>query len=248
MVDLIGKAVIVTGASSGIGASLARAFSTKGARVTLTARRQELLHEVAHSCRGETLVVPSDLTKDKDREFVVKKTLDRWGKIDILVNNAGLGIYGDFLSVTKEDWRKVFEINLFSAVFLSRSVLMVMRSQGAGVIINIASIGGLIAHSDKVTPYVSSKHALVGFSRGLAKDLEGSSIRVLAVCPHLTATDFFSSSHGAKEMAPLIEKLKISMDTPDDVAAGILEKLDSDKLVVFPTARPVDAYRKHRDL
>jgi short-subunit dehydrogenase len=116
------------------------------------------------------------------------------------------------------------------------------------MIVNMASIGGLIAHSDRVTPYVASKHAVIGFSRGLAKDLAGTGIRVLAVCPHLTDTEFFSTSPGAQEMAPVVEKFKSFMDRPEDVARGILEQLDSDRVVVFPTAKPAKAFEKQRDI
>jgi short-subunit dehydrogenase len=83
------------------------------------------------------------------------------------------------------------EVNLFALVFMTRAVLPHMQSRRSGIIVNMASIGGLIAHSNKVTPYVASKHAVVGFSRGLAKDLAGTGVRVLAVCPHLTDTEFF---------------------------------------------------------
>ena len=119
-----------------------------------------------------------------------------------------------------------------------------MKAQNQGLIVNMASIGGLIAHSQNVTPYVASKHAVIGFSRGLSKDLEGTDIRVLAVCPHLTDTEFFAVSPGAEEMAPQLEKYKTFMDSPEDVAAGVLNQLDSERLVVFPTEKPAKAYAK----
>ncbi len=248
MVDLTGKTVIITGASSGIGAAMALAFSRRGARLTLAARRLDRLGKVARNCPGEVFPLRADLTREADRQRIVQQTLERWGSVDVLVNNAGLGIYGDFLSTGEEDWRKVFEVNVFALVFMTRAILPHMQSRGSGIIVNMASIGGLIAHSDKVTPYVASKHAVVGFSRGLAKDLAGSGIRVLAVCPHLTDTEFFSTSPGAQEMAPVVEKFKNFMDRPEDVARGILERLDSDRLVVFPTDKPAKAFEKQRDL
>jgi len=183
-----------------------------------------------------------------DREALVDQSMERWGRLDILVNNAGLGFYGDFASTTQTQWRQIFEINLFSIVFLTQTVLPTMITQNQGLIVNIASIGGLLAHSRNVTPYVASKHALIGFSRGLAKDLEGTGIKVLAVCPHLTDTEFFSVSPGAEEMASQVEKYKTFMDTPEEVARGILNQLDSEKLVVFPTGKPAKAYEKQRDL
>jgi short-subunit dehydrogenase len=248
MVDLKGKTAIITGASSGIGAALALEFSQRGACLTLAARRLERLKEIAQKCPGEVLPIAADLTRDSDRKRIVQQTLDRWGRVDVLVNNAGLGMYGDFLSAGEEDWRQVFEVNLFALVFMTRAVLPHMQSRGGGTIVNMASIGGLIAHSDKVTPYVASKHAVVGFSRGLAKDLAGSGIRVLAVCPHLTDTEFFTASPGAEEMAPVVEKFKSFMDRPEDVARGILEQLDSDRLIVFPTGKPTRAYEKQKDI
>jgi len=248
MVDLKDKTAILTGASSGIGAALAVAFGQKGANLTLAARRLDRLKEVAQKCPAEVLTLAADLTRDSDRRRIVQQTLERWGRIDILVNNAGLGIYGDFLSAGEEHWRQIFEVNLFALVFMTRAVLPHMQSRGSGIIVNMASIGGLISHSDKVTPYVASKHAVVGFSRGLAKDLAGSGIRVLAVCPHLTDTEFFTASPGAREMAPVVEKFKSFMDRPEDVARGILEQLDSDRLIVFPTVKPARAYEKQKDI
>lgn len=95
---------------------------------------------------------------------------------------------------------------------------------------------------------MASKHALVGFSRGLAKDLAGTGIRVLAICPHITSTDFFGVSVGADDMAPEIEKYRSVMDTADDVAAGIIAQLDSERLVVFPTKKTARVYEKRRDI
>jgi NAD(P)-dependent dehydrogenase (short-subunit alcohol dehydrogenase family) len=248
MGNLEGAVVIVTGARSGIGAALAQVFSQEGARVVLTARRRNRLQEVAQKCKGEALVVAADLVRETDRRQVVQQATDRWGRIDILVNNAGGGMYRDFLATTEEDWRQIFEVNLFAAVFMTKAVLPIMKSQGKGIVINMASIGGLIAHADKVTPYVASKHAVIGFSRGLARDLAGTGIRVLAVCPHLTETEFFSASPGAREMAPVIEKFKSFMDRPEEVARGMIDQLDSDRLVVFPTAKPRKAYERQRDI
>ena len=248
MVALKGKTAIITGGSSGIGAALAIQFSQRGTRLTLTARRLDRLQKVARKCPGEVFPIAADLTRETDRARIVQQTLERWGRVDVLVNSAGLGMYGDFLSTGEEDWRQVFEVNLFALVFMTRAVLPHMQSRGSGIIVNMASIGGLIANSDKVTPYVASKHAVVGFSRGLAQDLAGSGIRVLAVCPHLTDTEFFTTSPGAREMAPVVEKFRIFMDRPEDVARGILEQLDSDRVVVFPTAKPARAYEKLRDV
>jgi len=242
------KVAIITGASSGIGAALALEFSRAGARVVLFARRQEQLERVAAACPGETLTQAGDVTSEADRRALVAAAQERWGRVDLLVNNAGLGSYGDFLDTSQEDWRRLMEINLFAAVFLASAALPAMLAQGSGLILNIASIGGLMAHADKVTPYVTSKHALVGFTRGLAKDLEGSGVTVKAACPHLTATEFFDHSQGAAELAPVAAKYRPHMDTPDEVARGILAGLDGPATVFFPTGAPARAYEKGREL
>jgi uncharacterized protein len=248
LLDLEGKIVVVTGASSGIGAALSRGFSQAGARVTLAARRNEKLEAAAAKCPGEHLSVAADVTHPQGRRDILEKTLQRWGRLDILVNNAGIGAYGHFLDTTEEQWRGLFEINLFAPVLLTREVLKIMQTQGEGLIINLTSIGGLLAHSDKVSAYVASKHALLGFSRGLAKDLADTSIRVLAVCPHLTATEFFNASLGSEELAPAIQKYQSFMDTPEEVARGILDQLDAPGLVIFPTNKPARIYEKQRDI
>jgi short-subunit dehydrogenase len=156
MANLADEVAVVTGASSGIGAALARALSRQGAKVALVARRLEKLNEVSGDCPGEVLVIAADLTNETDRKRIIQLTMDRWDRIDILVNNAGQGMYGHFISTTEADWRQIFEINLFSPVFLTQNILPIMQAQKKGLIINIASIGGLVAHSDKVTAYVAS--------------------------------------------------------------------------------------------
>jgi short-subunit dehydrogenase len=248
MPELKGQVAVITGASSGIGAALARQASRAGAGVVLAARRSHRLAHVARQCAGEHLTVCADLTVDADRHRLVDSALERFGRIDILCNNAGLGAYGDFLETGETEWRRLFEINLFAPVLLTRLVAPHMLARGAGTVINVASIAGLIAHSDRVCAYVASKHAVVGFSRGLARDMAATGLRVIAVCPHLTDTEFFEVSPGASQMAPLVEKFRASMDSPSDVARGILAQLDSDAVVVFPTRKPARAFAAQRDL
>jgi NAD(P)-dependent dehydrogenase (short-subunit alcohol dehydrogenase family) len=248
MPDLNGQVAVITGASSGIGAALALEASRAGAKVVLAARRSGRLQRILEQCAGECLAVPADLTSAADRQSLVECTLDRFGRIDILFNNAGLGAYGDFLETGEIDWRRLFEINLFAPVLLTQLVVPHMIARGSGRVVNVASIGGLVAHSDRVCAYVASKHAMVGFSRGLAKDLAVHGLRVIVVCPHLTDTQFFAVSPGARQMAPVVEKYRSHMDSPAEVARGILAQLDSECLVVFPTDKPARAYAAQRDL
>ncbi len=248
MKSLKNKVVIITGASSGIGAALAKTFSQREARVSLAARRLEKLKKVARECPNETLWAKCDVTNAKDRKALVKKTLKQWGKIDILVNNAGFGMYGDFETNDEKGIRNLFEVNVFGTIFLTQIVLPIMKRQGEGIITNIGSIGGLVAHSNKVTPYISAKHAVIGFTRGLAKDLQGTGIKVNVVCPYLTSTEFFEASVGASEMSGLVAQLRSRMDAPDQVAQGIIDQIFSDQVIIFPTEMSEKAYHKFRDL
>lgn len=248
MLSLSQKVAVVTGASSGIGAALALALAQQGARLVLFARRASRLAQVAAACQGESLVVSGDVTREADRQALVRAAQERWGGVDILVNNAGLGSYGDFLASRQDDWRRLMEINLFAAVFLTQTVLPLMLAAGSGLILNLASIGGLMAHAGKVTPYVTSKHALVGFTRGLAQELQGSGVAIKAACPHLTATEFFDNSQGAAELAPVARQYREHMDTPEEVARGILRGMAGQATVFFPTEAPARAYAKAREL
>lgn len=246
--DLTGKVVLVTGASSGIGAALAREFSKSGARVALAARRKPELEETAANCSGPALAVPTDICRQDQRAALLQRVLADWGRIDILVNNAGMGAYGLFLETDEALWRRIFEVNVFAQVFLTQAVLPHMLAQDFGLIVNMGSIGSLLAHADKVVPYVSGKHAMLGFSRGLAQELAGSKVRVQTACPHLTDTGFFASSPGASEMEPVLESYQRFMDSPAEVARGIIEQLGTEQPIIFPTKKTENIFQSQRDL
>jgi short-subunit dehydrogenase len=246
--DLFGKVILVTGASSGIGAALARQAAGAGARMVLAARREAALEAVAADCPGSSLVVPTDISDAGQRARLVNKTMETHGRIDILVNNAGIGAYGTFLETDEDLWRRLFEIDLFAQVFLTRLVLPRMLDQHAGLIVNMGSIGSLLAHSHSVSPYVSVKHALLGFSRALAKDVAGTGVRVQTACPHLTDTDFFKASSGADKMAPVLSKYRKAMDDPETVARGILDQLGTDSPIIFPGPKTEAMFLRHRDI
>ena len=248
MPDLNQKAVLITGASSGIGAALARAFSTAGARLTLCARRREGLEKLAAELPGPVQALTADVTTEADRQELARQALAHWGGLDILVNNAGLGSYGPFLDTDLAVWRNLLEINLLAPVALTQLVLPAMLARASGLILNIASIAGLVAHTEQVAPYVASKHALIGFSRALARDLAGSGVRVQAACPHLTDTAFFAASEGAEALADVAQRAKGFMDSPAVVADGIISGLDRDELIIFPTAKPAKAFVQLRDV
>ena len=182
-----GKVVLITGASRGIGSACAASFARRGALVSLAARSpcnfpQALSSEV-------------DLIDPKDRERLIERTLQRYGRIDILVNNAGSGLYGPTETTELAAAMHLFELNLFAAVALMQLVLPIMRAQGEGHIVNVSSIAAEVP-LPWMTLYSASKAALSAVSSGLRRELRGSPIRVTDVLPGYVMTSFQGSAVG----------------------------------------------------
>ncbi len=241
---LDGSVVVITGASSGIGAALACRCAEQGARVVLAARRADRLAGVARTCTGEPLPVACDVTLAADRARLVETALEHYGQIDVLINNAGIGLYAPFEATAETDLRAVFEVDFFAVFLMSQAVLPSMRAVGRGAIVNVASTGGLVAHTTNVSGYLAAKHAVVGMSRGLRRDLAGTGITVQVVCPHLTNTDFFGAGIGADAMQPVVEPVREKMDTPEEVATGTVSQIGAGPFLVFPTQRAQAAFAR----
>jgi len=185
------KVVIITGASSGIGAATARRLAREGMRLTLAARRQDRLQQVAAdvgSLGGEALVVPTDVRNRDDIQRMVQATLDRWERIDVLFNNAGLGHDDMLVKVRPDKIRDEIHINLTAVIECAQVVLPVMLRQKSGHIINTASMAGLIA-TPGTAVYSATKFGVNGFSDALRRELRGSGIHVSAFCPGYTPTE-----------------------------------------------------------
>jgi short-subunit dehydrogenase len=185
------KVVIITGASSGIGAAAARRLARDGMRLTLAARRVDRLEQVAadvEALGGEALIVPTDVREHADIERMVQVTLDRWGRIDVLLNNAGVGHDDSLINIKPEKIRDEIHINLVAVIECARAVLPAMLRQKSGHIINVASIAGLIATPGS-SIYSASKFGVNGFSDALHREMLGTGIRVSAFCPGYTPSE-----------------------------------------------------------
>jgi len=197
MTDIRGQVVIVTGASSGIGAATARAFSRAGARLALAARRVDRLQTLAGEIEragGEALVLPTDVTRPQDIEALVGTVLDRFGRVDILFNNAGLGRIGWLEVLTPDEIRLQFEVNTLGLIALTRAILPVMQRQRSGHIINMASMAAKIA-TPGYTAYAASKFAVDGFTQALRREVAPWGIRVSLICPGGVETEFGEEAH-----------------------------------------------------
>jgi short-subunit dehydrogenase len=190
--ELSGRVVVVTGASSGIGAATAVACGRAGMRVALAARRADRLATVAAAvvaAGGAARVVPTDVADEAAVRALVDGTADAWGRLDVLVNNAGIGLLATVEQTTPAEFERILRVNYLGAVHGVLAALPHMRRQESGHIVNVASVVGKRASPFRAA-YVASKFALVGLSEALRMELLGTGISVTCVCPIGTATEF----------------------------------------------------------
>ncbi len=186
--DFRDKVVLLTGASSGIGRACARILAREGAELLLTARSQDGLEETARLAgSAKVQVLPADLTKPDIVAGLCEQVSDRVGRLDILINNAGVGLYVPSYESEPEAVRRLFELNVFAPVELTRQLLPLL---GPGAwIVNVSSIVGKVP-LPWMPLYSASKYALSSYSDALRMELDGSGISVLAVHPGYVSTEF----------------------------------------------------------
>ncbi len=195
-VDLRGKVVVITGASSGIGRATAHAFAAAGAHVVLAARRAEKLVDVAGELDGygiQSLVVPTDVTDPDERRALVEGTVEAFGRLDVLVNNAGIAYGGRFAGQDINYLGRVLAVNFEGPLLLARLALPVMLDQGYGHVVNVSSIGGRLLGPGTVA-YAATKAALEAFSITLHREVAGRGVRVSAVLPAFTRSEMIPAA------------------------------------------------------
>jgi short-subunit dehydrogenase len=217
--DLAGRTVIVTGASSGIGAATARLLHQGGAHPVLAARRGDRLESLSTELDGGLAVV-TDVTDREAIQRLVEVTLDRYGRIDGLVNNAGVGLSTRLDELDLEEFTRVLALNVVSVVAMTQAVLPVMRAQRSGRIVNISS-GTTRTVRPGVGAYAATKSALNMLTSVSRKELEADSITVSLVLPSITATEFGDGRYQPGQQA----KPGIIAHSPEYVAQVILRAL-----------------------
>jgi NAD(P)-dependent dehydrogenase (short-subunit alcohol dehydrogenase family) len=188
ILDLTGRVVVVTGASSGIGEATARALHEAAAIPVLAARREDRLSRLSEQLGG-ALAVPTDVTDPAARENLVRATLDRHGRIDGLVNNAGVALHAMLAEVDLAEFSALLQLNVVSALGMMQAVLPAMRNQGGGRIVNISS-GTTRMAPPTVGGYAAAKAALNMLGEVARKEWAADGIVVSTVLPSLTATEF----------------------------------------------------------
>jgi 3-oxoacyl-[acyl-carrier protein] reductase len=199
------KVAIVTGASKGIGKAIAIGYAREGASVVLASRSLNILETIAQEIKaesGEAMAVSVDVKKVESINDMVKKAVDRYGRLDLLVNNAGITMGGPSEDLSPEDWRTAMETDLFGVFFACQAAARVMIPQGGGGIINISSVNGILA-APRRAAYCSSKAAVNALTKVLAIEWADRNIRVNAIAPGYIRTELIQD---------VIEKGAISLE------------------------------------
>ena len=221
-----GKSVIVTGAAGGIGRATAHAFANEGADLVI-ADIKDTLQETASQCLGMGARVTAlnlDDTGEEAPETLVRSALAAYGRLDVAFNNAGItGVNVDVAEYPDAIWDQVMSVNLRAVFRAMKAQIRVMREQGAGCIVNTASVASMVAmrHS---SGYIAAKHALLGLTRAAALDVVGDGIRINAVCPGIIDTPLLDNG---RSIPGLIDSIVATvpagrMGRPEEVARTVL--------------------------
>lgn len=222
--NLSGKVAIITGASKGIGESIARYYAEAGAKVVVSSRKQEAVEAVAEDYRQkgwEATAIAANTGKEEEVKALVEKTLATYGAIDIIVNNAGTNITGGKLfDAEMPAFDKMMDVNLKGPLWLSRYAYPSLQASAAGRIINIASIEGL-QPSNGLGVYSITKAALIMMTKVLARELGSDNIRVNAICPGYIPTKLTASiMEDEQAKAAILGKQAIPYQSrPEDIAS-----------------------------
>lgn len=215
------KITIVTGASRGIGREIAKTLAREGIQVVANYNKsEEKAKELQEELKIENIdidIFKADVSKRNEAEELVEYTLRKYGKVDILINNAGISEYKMFTEETDEDWNRVINTNLYSAFVMCQEVIPNMVHNKNGCIINISSIWAMVSASYEVL-YSISKAGMDGLTRGLAKELGPSNIRVNSVAPGAIDTDI-NKNLTKEELKELEEETPLGrIGKPEDIA------------------------------
>ncbi|MGO1850641.1 SDR family oxidoreductase [Microbacterium sp.] len=235
------KVAIVTGASSGIGRSYARALADEGAHVVLIGRNAERLDAVAEQLPGEHLTIALDVADDGAAAEIVRRTEERFGQVDVLLSNAGLYVPGAFAEADLAAVRSLLDVNVFGAISIVREVLPKMIARGTGDIIVTSSVSGHQAiHWEPV--YSASKHAIQAFVHGVRRQLVGSGVRLGAIAPGVVLNELWGIDERDEKADEISAATGISSD---DVAEAVLFMLSRPRhvnvrdLVILPTSQEI---------
>lgn len=219
---------LITGPTSGIGAGYARRYARDGYDLVLVARDVDRLTQLAEELRtdaGQIEVLPADLAEAADRD----KVADRLSSgVQVLVNNAGFGTSGEFWTADPALLQKQLDVNVTAVMQLTRAALPAMLDAGAGTVVNIASVAGLVP--GRGSTYSASKAWVISFTEGLAGGLQGTGVSVHAVCPGFVHTEFHTRAGIDQPQVPSFMWLEV-----DDVVSESLAEIARGKVIIVPS-------------
>lgn len=233
---LLDQVAIVTGASRGIGRSIALSLAEAGAKVVINYARSEqaaqtVVKEITDQ-KGEAVAIQADVSKSEEVQNLIQETRKQWGSIDILVNNAGITRDTLLLRMKPEDWQAVIDLNLTGVFLCTQAVSKIMLKQRKGRIINIASVAGQMGNPGQAN-YSAAKAGVIGFTKTMAKELASRNVTVNAVAPGFIATEMTEGldTEGILKYIPLGR-----YGQPEEVA-GMVRFLASDPAAAYITGQ-----------
>ncbi|MGQ0772452.1 MAG: SDR family NAD(P)-dependent oxidoreductase [Nitrososphaerota archaeon] len=241
--SLKGKVVVITGASSGIGAASSLEFAKRGANIALVARTRKKLETLQSSLEKlsiKTLVCECDVSQKSQVQKMSNEVLEKFGTIDVLVNNAGFAIYGQVADLTIEQIESQMATNYFGMVYCTKQFLPKMLENNSGHIVNVASVAASFGLPG-IASYCASKFAMLGFSEGLQHELHGTKVGVTVVSPIMVRTNFFD--HSSFETMPKYSPTSLSSQT---VAKAVASAATSKRLeIIVPPIVRGAVWAKH---
>jgi NADP-dependent 3-hydroxy acid dehydrogenase YdfG len=241
------RVVVITGASSGIGASLARNLAAKGYRVVLAARREALLKEVASEAGGETLTVTTDVTKRRDVEHLRDSALEKFGQIDVWINNAGWATGKSVMELQDEDIQAMVDVVIKASIYGMQAIVPYFQQRGEGHIVNVSSVTGRVPFSSFRSMYGAAKSGLNMLTANLRTDLAEKypGIHVSLVLPGMVDTDFHriaKTPFPVKAGERMRNVVVLSAQEVADAIAGLLEHPVPELYVPAEAAETVKQY------
>jgi NAD(P)-dependent dehydrogenase (short-subunit alcohol dehydrogenase family) len=224
--DLEGKVTIITGGTTGIGRDAAVLFAEAGAKVVVAGRREKEGAETMEMVRktgGEGIFVKTDVSKSAEVQNLVRKAVEKYGRVDCLFNNAGIeGVWAPIVEQKEEDFAQVIAINLTGVWLCMKYVVPQMLKQGGGSIVNMSSVAGLMG-APGAAAYVASKHAVIGLTRSAALEYAMNNIRVNAVCPAVIETPMGERIFGGERHDAAVAMHPVGrLGRPREVAEAVL--------------------------
>ena len=240
MREIAGQRIVLTGASEGIGRSLALALAARRARLVLAARDASRLESLARECRaagGEAVAVPTDVANAQDCEWLVGESMKALGGIDIVIHNAGITMWSRFDAVADlEIFERVMEVNYLAPVRLTALTLPHLKTS-KGLIVAVASLAGLTGVPER-SGYAASKHAMIGFFDSLRIELADSGVDVSIVAPDFVVTEIHKRAIGP-DGQPLGESpmVQTKIMTADECARGIVRAIEKRQRLLLMSTR-----------